>query len=589
VGSKIYGINHGAPNDTRSIAKVDCWDKATLTSCAPFSSPSLKDASGNVLHTGFSVDAAVRAGKLYYTASRKNANSYEIGVACFDTANFANASTNFCGFTPWQTSTASGATGLVGLAPGAVTRGYGYFSGLIEQPGTDNVWAVVASGTAKNGAGTEWQNLSLVCRSIAGVLCGDTDLGRWHTGSAPLISYLSFDPQSNRLWVALDRGTMTCRQLANPTVKCAGFNNSANITMPTSTIFSVFATPTGVCVTYNSTFNCYKVDGTSDGVMSGLLRGSPVVFTNVVGVQLVVGNKWYFPMSNFNGSAHTTDGAVCVDSSTMAYCAGFGANGKRTNSAVYLNYGFAPDPADPTCFFGLGDKGIPFKFNGETGGNGCGNGSSVTVEPGLNYCDNKNHSITWDKATFSPSTTGFTQIKVKNSTTNAVVATIPVTAALSYDLSSVGYGANPKLTLEFVSSGSTASSPTVNVSWKADVDAQICMAFTMTACPPAGASVVNKAATAGNQAVPSANVTSELSCGAITTTSTTTLSTTSTTIKGASSTIPPTIAPTLPPPPVSATVPPTFAPPQSTSPVQIDKNPDLPFVIVSGNELPFTQ
>jgi SdrD B-like domain len=82
-----------------------------------------------------------------------------------------------------------------------------------------------------------------------------------------------------------------------------------------------------------------------------------------------------------------------------------------------------------------------------------------------------------------------------------------------------------------------------------------------------------------------------------TTTSTSTTSTTPTTKvgdttttskrEGTTSTIV-TIPPTLPPPPSVVTVPPTFQPPVSTSPVKTDR-PDLPYVEVSGKDLPFTE
>ena len=613
VGSKVYGFNHGVPNVNIAAAKVDCWDKATLNSCSPFSSPALKDGSGNLLHTGGFVDAAIRGTKVYYAAARRNGANSEIGVACFDTANFVNGATNFCGFTVWQSSTVASASGFPAVAPGSALRSFVYHSGLVEQPASDNLWAVVANASPV-GTGTAWQNLSLMCRTIAGAPCAgvtDQDLGKFNVAVASSYSLvLSFDPQAKRLWALLDRTTMTCRQLSNPSLVCAGFNNSATKTMTVTTASVSIATPTGACSSWaNIAFSCYKVDGSADPAMATLLTGG--VFGNILGTTLIIGTKWYFPMGKFNGSSWTADGAVCVDATTIAHCSGFGTAGKMQNSSVLINYGFMADPVDQSCMYGLGDKGIPFKFSAATGGSGCGAGSSVTVEPGLNFCDNKPHVVTWDKATFSPASTGFTQIKVKNSSTNAVVATIPVTAALSYDLSSIGYGANPKLTLEFVSSGSGSNAPTVNVSWKADVDAQVCMAFTVASCPAGGGSISNKGTTQGNQSVAAASVSADVSCGSITTTSTatttttieksttTTTGTTSTTIKGgvtsttikgegATTTTVVTIPPTLPPPPVSITVAPTLAPPPPTSPVQIESNPDLPFVVLSGSQLPFT-
>jgi hypothetical protein len=619
VGSKVYGFNHGVPNVNIAGAKVDCWDKATLNSCSPFSSPALKDGSGNLLHTGGFVDAAIRSTKVYYSAARRNGANSEIGVACFDTANFVNGSTNFCGFTVWQSSTVASASGFPAIAPGSALRSFVYHSGLVEQPASDNLWAVVANASPI-GAGTAWQNLSLMCRTIAGAPCvgvTDQDLGKFNVAVATSYDQvLSFDPQANRLWAMVDRTTMTCRQLSNPSLVCAGFNNSANKTMTVTTGSGAFATPTGACSSWaNVAFNCYKVDGSLDPAMTTLLTGG--IFGNILGTPLVLGTKWYFPMGKYNGSSWTTDGAVCLDATTVTHCSGFGTAGKMQNPSSMINYGYMADPADPACLVGLGDKGIPFKFNAATGGSGCGAGSSVTVEPGLNFCDNKPHTVTWDKATFSPASTGFSQIKVKNSATNVVVATIPVTAALSYDFSSIGYGANPKLTLEFVSSGSGSNAPTVNVSWKADVDAQVCMAFTVASCPAGGGAVSNKAATQGNQSAAASAMSADVSCGVTTTTATSTTTTTrttatttttptvsttiptSTTIKGGgttttiksegtTTTAAVTIAPTLPPPPVSITVAPTLAPPPPTSPVQVESNPDLPFVVLSGNQLPFT-
>jgi hypothetical protein len=607
VGSKVYGINHGSPNQKpTAFAKVDCWDKATLASCVPLSSIALRDGSGNLLHTSGFVDAVVRGSKIYYPAARRNANLSELGVACFETTAF-NTAAQFCGFTVWQSAPALGATGFPTIAPGAAARSFVYQSGLFEQPSSDNLWGLMANG-APVGAGASWQNLTLMCRTIAGAPCAgvtDQDLGRWNNSAS--LSYdiqLSFDPKSNRIWAMLDKTHLTCRQLANPAVTCPGFNSTNGSANPMVVVkqTNFFATPTGVCVSSagDNSFACYKVDGSIDASMATLVKAS--TFTNIIGVVYPAGNNWYFPMGTFNGSAWTSDGTVCVDATTLAGCAGFGTGGRRVNPGNPLNYGYTADPADPTCMYSLGDAGYPLKFSAATGANGCAAGSSVTVEPALNYCDNKAHSITWDKATFSPATTGFTQIKVKNSATNAVVATIAVTSALSYDLSSIGYGTNPKLTFEFVNSGSGSGSPTVNVSWKADVDAQVCMSFTVGACPPGGTtSVLNRAESRGGAAQSTANATSDLKCGAAgesTTTTkvdatttkvgaaTTTSGAPSTTIGRATTTVA-TVAPTLPDPPADVTVPPTFQPPVPTSPVKTDR-PDLPYVEVSGKDLPFT-
>ncbi len=109
------------------------------------------------------------------------------------------------------------------------------------------------------------------------------------------------------------------------------------------------------------------------GLFSNIGAAQPVT----VAEELPIGNKSYFALFsviNFQGATASQGMAACYDFSIQARCTGFGSGGIKkwdgsdggipVNGGNTRDYGYA---ANGICMFGLGDAGVLWSFDRDTG------------------------------------------------------------------------------------------------------------------------------------------------------------------------------------------------------------------------------
>jgi hypothetical protein len=205
---------------------------------------------------------------------------------------------------------------------------------------------------------------------------------------------------------------------------------------------------TGICTTgrleiTNNTFCFNKDTGVSISVPP-IFSGLPASSINtdlsysVFYRTTIVRNKIYLPLittGSIADLAPTTDiykngGVVCFDFITNARCAGFGNNGfvepytqgvKRIETpAVGTPYEVGPQTYGFSytngCMLGLGNQGILWSFNPDTGATPCTTSAAPSVvKPSGFYCDGGVHPTTWNRITIVDtfSTTNLTDVVTK--------------------------------------------------------------------------------------------------------------------------------------------------------------------------------
>ncbi|HET7459646.1 MAG TPA: hypothetical protein VFJ82_00305, partial [Longimicrobium sp.] len=156
--------------------------------------------------------------------------------------------------------------------------------------------------------------------------------------------------------------------------------------------------------------------------------------------------------------ARWNNSPLCLEMPTGALCSSWGVGlptGKR-------DYGFAPDPLAPNrCVLALGDADEIYRFDGLTGRPGCPVTYQTTGDPMDFFCKKKPAQLAWSRIVIrgrptSPALTGGT-IVVRNTASQAVLLTIPVTASDVYSIASIPYATNHTLTVEYTPTYSTAN------------------------------------------------------------------------------------------------------------------------------------
>ncbi|MBC7472215.1 MAG: hypothetical protein H7196_03070, partial [candidate division SR1 bacterium] len=226
---------------------------------------------------------------------------------------------------------------------------------------------------------------------------------------------------------------------------------------------------TGICTTgrlevTGNTF-CFNKD-------TGASIAIPPIFTNLPASTIstnlsytvlfrntAIRNKIYIPLygvgyivePDTTSNNRKSGAVVCFDFDTNARCAGFGNDGfvEPYTQGVSINngadgprtYGFSYFNG---CMLGLGDAGILWSFNPDTGATPCTTSSASTViKPSGYYCDGQSHTITWSKSnvvdTFS--TTGLNDIITKVYDKNGIfLKQGSVLSTFSLSISDIPYG-----------------------------------------------------------------------------------------------------------------------------------------------------
>ncbi|MET9232110.1 hypothetical protein [Lentzea sp. NPDC003310] len=364
-------------------AKLVCTDLATSTPCpggpwpkplntapGPFGAGGTGDI-GSPLEPQYVRDEANPA-RVYYSATTASS----IGVACMDLAAAAN-----CGFWPLmprggQTSEMAGLVRIGGNLYGASTSG--------------NVvcWTIAtqsACGGQPYAPIVPWTNTSgyyFGALTVAGgkLFASSVPVG----GGAPQLG--CFDP-----------GTTT-RCAGWPASKPVGQNG--NVTYNAYTAYSTTGAEIGACSTTTgaaSGTTCYAIDGSAlpappvySGLESGVIAFNPEIVRTGDRVRSYMG-IWRGPYAG---------AAVCHDWSTGSACAGVPARitHPTANGGDTRDYGYAYD-APTGCMIGLGDAGVLFSMDPDTGASPCvRSGASVSLTPSQFYCDGKPHTTTYTKA-----------------------------------------------------------------------------------------------------------------------------------------------------------------------------------------------
>ncbi|MFD5829785.1 hypothetical protein [Lentzea sp. NPDC060358] len=368
--------HHAAP----ATPKLVCTDIATNTLCAggPWpktlsTTPGPFGGAGDVqspLEPQYVRDPENPA-RVYYSAT----TATSIGVGCLDLAAPGN-----CGYWPLmnrsgQTFEMAGLVQIGGNAYGVATSGHVL------------CWTISSQSAC---AGQPYAPIVPLSNN------GGYYLGALTVAAGKLFASSSTPSGTTPTLGCFDPATATA---------CAGWATAkpagpfGNYTYNAYTAYGTTGAEAGVCVSstgVNGT-TCYAVDGSPlpapvspAGLENGVLVFNPEVVRTGDRV------RSYFAIwgGPYQGAA------VCHDWSTGASCAGVPARitHPSANNGVTRDYGYAYD-APTGCLIGLGDAGVLFSMDPDTGASPCvRSGASVSLTPGQFYCDGKPHATTFAKA-----------------------------------------------------------------------------------------------------------------------------------------------------------------------------------------------
>ncbi|MGW6441778.1 DUF7617 domain-containing protein [Lentzea sp. NPDC055074] len=345
------------------------WPKPLNTTAGPFGSGATGDIA-SPLAAQYVRDQANPA-RVYYSATTPGS----LGVGCLDLAAPGN-----CGYWP-----------LINRAGQTIEM-----AGLVQIGG--NLYGVANTG-------------QVVCWTPSTQsACGGqpyapivplTNHGNYYLGALAVAGGKLFASSSN-----MNSGTPTMGCFdPGTTSTCAGWPSPkplgppANYTYNAFTAYSATGAETGACASTAGATNittCYAVDGSAlpNGVTG--LASQTWVFTPEV---VRTGDRVRSYFGIWNG-AYPAGATVCHDWSTGTSCAGLSSpvTHPTVNNGVTRDYGYAYD-APTGCLLGLGDAGVLFSMDPDTGASPCvRSGASVSITPSQFYCDGQQHATTYTKA-----------------------------------------------------------------------------------------------------------------------------------------------------------------------------------------------
>ncbi|WP_245982402.1 DUF7617 domain-containing protein [Lentzea flaviverrucosa] len=354
---------------TSSLCAGGPWPKPLNTAPGPFGTGNTGDIA-SPLEPQYVRDEANPA-RVYYSA----VTASSIGVACLDLAAPGN-----CGF--WPLMPRAGQT--VEMA-GLVQVGGNLYG--VSTSGNVVCWTIATQSACGgqpyapivpfNGSNSYYQG----ALTVAGgkVFASTSPFG----GGVPRLG--CFDPGTN----AACAGWAAAKQIGP----------SGNYTYNAYTAYSTTGAEIGACssTTGQNVTTCYAIDGSSlpapttpAGLESGVISFNPEVIRTGDRVRSFIG-IWLGPYAG---------AAVCHDWSTGTSCAGvpLRITHPTVNGGDTRDYGYAYD-APTGCMIGLGDAGVLFSMDPDTGASPCvRSGASVSLTPSQFYCDGKPHATTYSKA-----------------------------------------------------------------------------------------------------------------------------------------------------------------------------------------------
>ncbi|HUQ56957.1 DUF7617 domain-containing protein [Lentzea sp.] len=405
---------------SNSLCAGGPWPKPLNTTPGPFGTGNTGDIA-SPLEPQYVRDAANPA-RVYYSAT----TATSIGVGCLDLAAPGN-----CGYWPLMNRTAQTFE----------------MAGLVQIG--DNVYGVATSGHVLCWTPS---TQSACANQPYAPIVPLTNNGGYYLGALTVAAGKLFASSS------MPGGSVPVLGCFDPATAsaCAGWATAkpvgplGNYTYNAYTAYGTTGAETGACVSTTGGMNvttCFAPDGSSLPTPSSPagLEGGVLVFTPEV---VRTGDRVRSYFAIWGGPY--AGAAVCHDWSTGASCAGLPSRvtHPNVNNGATRDYGYAYDP--PTgCLIGLGDAGVLFSMDPDTGASPCvRGGASVSLTPAQFYCDGKPHAVTYDKARL----TGLTMANV-----NLGASTVSV----------VDQGGNPVATPGFAPDGtvdlSGASSASLTV------------------------------------------------------------------------------------------------------------------------------
>lgn len=419
-----------------AFPKLVCTDLTTSSLCAGGPWPKPLNTTPGPFGTGNTGDIAsplepqyvrdpVNPARVYYSAT----TTTSIGVGCLDLAAPGN-----CGYWPLMTR-AGQTTDLAGLVQiggnlyGVATSGHVVCWTIASQSACANQpYAPIVPFTNSSG----WY-LGALTVAAGKLFASSSPYG----GGIPVLG--CFDPGA----------TSTCAGWPAP----KPIGPSGNYTYNAYTAYSTTGAETGACSSTTGALNtttCYAVDGSSLSAPSSAagLEGGVIVFNPEL---IRTGDRVRSYLGVWRGPY--LGAAVCHDWSTGTSCASMPARitHPNVNGGDTRDYGYAYD-APTGCLIGLGDAGVLFSMDPDTGASPCvRSGASVSLTPSQFYCDGKPHAVTYTKARL----TGVTPANV-----NFGASSVSVVDQSGNPVATPGFAADGTVDL----SGAAATSLTVTAS-----------------------------------------------------------------------------------------------------------------------------
>jgi uncharacterized repeat protein (TIGR01451 family) len=501
VGNRVYGVLHHL---SAGSAVIMCWDLQTLASCGSTWPRSI----GSDLMTPTMLRHVVVGTRIYFPTARVAGSTTIPGIGCWDTLSDAPCAflplpsgPVWTGTLPFFGAPSSLDTRLAGIAADHGLGRLFMYAADAAGPGLGRVYCVSLTTSCAG-----WSSpTNLVATPSSSLSWGDMMVEE--TGGGP----------ATRLYIT-HSGRVTCLNLTNGSACAAMWLNN----LPSPSISGLSLSPV-----LNSTGNTTQV------CLHPIPTGLPACFDAVTGVPWLSGawpSAFVTAMNNFQGksvlvapyripgtahvlypngvsSTSSPPSPLCFDFLNGTACPLF-SPGWHGGSNIFTDYGYAVDPSQPdNCLLGLGDAGKPWRFtrNGGFGSKGCTKDIKVTFDINSFFCSVKPKDAAWQTVEIIGRPTQLTggTITLVNSA-SATVSTITVGSANSYPVSILATGPNSQLTIQFTPTytGTPTTGYQLQLTFKSDVNPQICYQATVKACGPvsnvatmasAGAAVKEKA------------------------------------------------------------------------------------------------
>ena len=443
--NRIYSIYHHTAGYNAGYS-INCLDLDSRAICSNYPK-SFGTNSGfpSGVYSPSRMRYIIRGYKIYFNATNTSSSPNQLGIACWDTA-----TDRACGF-----------------------------------------HAFAASSNAENGQSfpVEYDNkLYMVVNN--NIYCLDPETNQSCSGftptqvmESPYGYHLSSIGVGSHLIVSNgalnnNQGKATCWDLANNSVCSSNWpinlsEHGPNATRDPLPYTDVNGNEIGVCFVGSSSsytnqhVNCYNFNGD--------VLPDAYTFTDVLGQDVnggayyasheLTGTKVY--LSKFSGGNYNQ--ALCWDfanttgplgSSAGGPCVGFtdsvGWQGARDwaqsnqqgpGASVGSVYPYGYEYYNG-CMYGLGDPGVLFSFDPETGDYPCQSSLIELETPDINYyCDSQSHNVTWNKLEVPggiPNNVTKLEITARDSQNNLILGPTSILSTGELDLSSIPYAGNTK-------------------------------------------------------------------------------------------------------------------------------------------------